>query len=88
MKDNIISKNHLEKNKEKLNNQNPLGIEDFQNNFSKVKKITNSIFSGYFDKSILDIPRIKTLILLELLMITDQILEGGDKMPSIIGIRK
>jgi hypothetical protein len=52
-----------------------------------IKDTVNKI-DWYSENSPVRIDRVKIVLLLQLIMIIDQILEGNEKFPSIIGISK
>jgi hypothetical protein len=62
-----------------------LNQEYFYNSESKGNMISN-LFHG--EKSPIRLDRIKSLIMLEAVMIIDQLLEGNDKIPSFLGIKR
>lgn len=62
-----------------------LNHEYFYNNENKGNMMSN-LFHG--EKSPIKLDRIKSLVMLEAVMIIDQLLEGNDKIPSFIGISR
>ena len=66
---------------------NSLFSRSFRNDFTLIKDTVNKI-DWYSENSPVRIDRVKIVLLLQLIMIIDQILEGNEKFPSIIGISK
>jgi hypothetical protein len=75
----------LSKNSRGLGNS--LFGKSFRNDFTLIKEQNNRI-DYYSQNSPIRLDRVKIVLLLQLVMIFDQIIEGNDKFPSIIGIKK
>ena len=66
---------------------NSLFARSIRNDFTLLKDTINKIdWNG--ENSPIRIDRVKIVLFLQFIIIFDQILEGNEKFPSIIGIRK